>query len=237
MDFCDAIRKVAELGFNAIETYNWKNLDTDAVRRTLDETGVELISMCTTEFRLTDPQYREARVNGVRETCEAAKKMGVRKLITQVGNDTGAPREEQHASIVAGLRAGAPILEEYGVTMMIEPLNTYVNHPGYYLWSAQEAFDIIREVGSPCVKVIYDIYHQQVMEGNIIPNIVNNLDLIAHLHGAAHPGRIDLQFGENNYRFIIDAVDKAGYTGCLGLEYRPTMPAEESLKEAKRLFG
>ena len=75
------------------------------------------------------------------------------------------------------------------------------------------------------------------MEGNIIPNIVNNLDLIAHLHGAAHPGRIDLQFGENNYKFIIDAVDKAGYTGCLCLEYRPTMPAEESLKEAKRLFG
>ena len=154
-----------------------------------------------------------------------------------MGNDTGAPREEQHASIVEGLRAGAPILEKYGITVMIEPLNTYVNHPGYYLWSAVEAFDIVREVNSPNVKVIFDIYHQQVMEGNIIPNIVNNLDLIAHLHGAGHPGRNEMQYGESDYRVINAAVDKAGYTGALGLEYRPLLDPMESLKEAKRIYG
>ena len=198
LDFCEAIRKVAELGFDAVETYKWQDLDIDRVKETLDETGVELLSMCTTEFHLTEPQYRDAWVEGVRETCAAAQRLGVKKLITQVGKDTGAPREEQHASIVAGLRAGAPILEEYGITMMIEPLNTYVNHPGYYLWSAVEAFEIVREVNSPCVKVIFDIYHQQVMEGNIIPNIVNNIDLIAHLHGAGHPGRNEMQYGESD---------------------------------------
>ena len=236
-DFCDAIRKVAELGFDAIETYKWKGLDLDAVRQALDETGVELLSMCTTEFRLTDPLCRELWLAGLQESCIAAKRLGVKRLITQVGQDTGAPREEQHASIVAGLKAGAPILKEYGVTMMIEPLNTLVNHPGYYLWSAVEAFDIIREVDSPFVKVIYDIYHQQVMEGNIIPNITKNLELIAHLHGAGHPGRHEMQNGESNYRFIIDEVDKAGYTGAIGLEYSPLMDPIESLKEAKRLFG
>jgi hypothetical protein len=131
-------------------------------------------------------------------------------MITQVGKDTGAPREEQHASIVAGLRAAAPILEAYGVTLMIEPLNTLVNHPGYYLTAATEAFAIIDEVGSPRVKVIYDIYHQQVTEGNILPSILNNLDKIAHLHGAGHPGRHELQNGENDYRFIMKAVDEAG---------------------------
>ena len=72
---------------------------------------------------------------------------------------------------------------------MIEPLNTLFNHPGYYLWSAVEGFDIIREVDHPLVKVVYDIYHQQIMEGNIIPNITQNLDCIAHLHSAGHPGR------------------------------------------------
>ena len=237
VDFCDAIRTCAALGYDTVETYNWKDLDLTAVRKTLDETGVNLTSMCTTEFRLTDPAYRTLWLAGLRESCVAAQKLGVPHLITQVGADTGAPREEQHASIVEGLRAGTPILEEYGVTLMIEPLNTYVNHPGYYLWSAVEGFEIIREVNHANVKLIFDIYHQQVMEGNIIPNITNNLDCIAHLHGAGHPGRNELQYGENDYRVIMAAVDKAGYTGALGLEYKPLLAPIESLQEARRIYG
>ena len=195
------------------------------------------MSMCTTEFRLTDPQYRNLWVEGLRQSCIAAQRLGVKRLITQVGKDTGAPREEQHASIVAGLMAGIPILEEYGVTVMIEPLNTYVNHPGYYLWSSAEAFEIIRRVNHPNVKMVYDIYHQQVMEGNIIPSILNNLDCIAHLHGAGHPGRNELQFGENDYHVILAAADKAGYTSAMGLEYQPLLDPMESLKKAKELYG
>ena len=101
-ELCSAIKQAAALGYDAVETYRWKDLDLDEVKRTLDETGVELLSMCTTEFRLTEPEYREAWVAGIKESCEAAKKLGVKRLITQVGKDTGAPREEQHASIVEG---------------------------------------------------------------------------------------------------------------------------------------
>ena len=237
VNFCDAIRKTAELGYDAIETYDWKELDLDEVRKTLDETGVELISICTTEFNLTDPQYRDSWIKGIKESCEAAKKLGVKNIITQVGNDTGASQEEQHRSIVDGLKAGAPILEEYGITVMIEPLNTYVDHRGYYLWSSAEAFEIIKEVNSPYVKVIYDIYHQQVMEGNIIPNITKNLYLIAHLHGAGHPGRHEMQYGESDYKNIIKAVDAAGYKGALGLEYSPLLDPIDSLTEAKKIYG
>ncbi len=236
MDFCDAIRKVKELGFDAAETYNWKDLDLEKVRETCEETGVELLSMCTTEFNMTDPAKRELWLAGLRESCAAAKKAGVKRLITQVGQDTGAERAVQHESIVAALKEARPILEESGVTIMIEPLNTYVNHPGYYLWSSKEAFDIIREVNHPLVKVVYDIYHQQVMEGNIIPSITQNLDCIAHLHSAGHPGRHELQFGENDYHVIFAAVDKAGYTGACGLEYGPTMDSVESLEEFKRIY-
>ena len=236
MDFCDALRRVKALGFDAAETYNWKGLDFDAVRRTCQETGVELLSMCTSEFRMTDPAFREAWLAGLEESCRAANRMGVKRLITQVGQDTGAPRAEQHAAIVETLRQARPILEKSGVTIMLEPLNTLVNHPGYYLWSAVEGFEIIRELNHPLVKLVYDIYHQQVMEGNIINNITNNLDCIAHLHSAGHPGRIDLQFGENDYKYIFKRVDEAGYTGACGLEFRPTLGGEESLKEFRRIY-
>lgn len=237
VDFTDAVRTVGKLGFDAAETYSWKHLDLDAVREACEESGVELLSMCTTEFKMTDPSFRNAWLAGLKESCAAAKRVGATRLITQVGNDTGAPREEQHASIVAALKEAKPILEDSGVTIMIEPLNTYVNHPGYYLWSSVEGFDIVREVDHPLVKVVYDIYHQQVMEGNIIPNITKNLDCIAHLHSAGHPGRNELQYGENDYKVIFDAVDKSGYTGSCGLEYRPLMDPIESLKEARRLYG
>ena len=237
MDFCEAIKKVAGLGFTAIETYAWKGLDLDKIAVTCKETGVQLLSLCTTEFRMTDPAYRKEWLEGLEESCVAANKVGAKKLITQVGQDTGAPREEQHAAIVETLKQAIPILEKYGITVMIEPLNTYVNHPGYYLWSSVEGFEIVREVGHPLVKVIYDIYHQQVMEGNIIPNITKNLDCIAHMHAAGHPGRNELQLGESDYKNIFTAADKAGYDGYCGLEYGPTMDPTESLKLAKEIYG
>ena len=236
-DFCDAIKMVGELGYDCAETYKWQGLDLDKVRGACEENGVELLSMCTTEFRMTSPENRKLWLEGLKESCAAAKKVGASRLITQVGQDTGAPREEQHASIVAALKEAKPILEDSGIIIMIEPLNTYVNHPGYYLWSSVEGFEIIREVDHPLVKVVYDIYHQQVMEGNIIPNVTNNLDCIAHLHSAGHPGRNELQFGENDYNVIFKAIDKAGYTGACGLEYRPLLDPVESLKEAKRIYG
>jgi len=236
-DFCEALRQIAAIGYDAVETYDWTKLDLENVRKTLEETGLELISICTTDFRLTSPEHRETWLSGLRESCITAKKLGVRHLITQVGNDTGAPREEQRCSVVEGLRAGVPVLEEYGVTVMIEPLNILVDHPGYFLWSSAEAFDIVKEVGSENVKVVYDIYHQQISEGNIIPTVLSNLEYIAHLHGAGHPGRGELQSGESDYGVIINAIDRAGYKGALGLEYFTAADPVESLTAAKIIYG
>ncbi len=237
LPFETAVEKIAALGYTRAEIYGWQQLELASAAEALRRTGVTLLSMCTTEFCLTDPARRGLWLEGIRESCEAAAALGVKKLITQVGPDTGAPREAQHRSVADGLKAGAALLERAGVTVMIEPLNVKVDHPGYYLTSSAEAFEIVREVGSPNVKVVFDIYHQQISEGNIIPNITENLDLIAHLHAAGHPGRNELQFGENDYRNIFAAVDRAGYTGACGLEYRPLMAPEESLAEAKRLYG
>ena len=87
------------------------------------------------------------------------------------------------------------------------------------------------------MRVVFDIYHQQIMEGNIIPNITNNLDCIAHLHAAGHPGRHELQFGESDYRNIFAAVDAADYSGACGLEYKPLLDPMESLRLARELYG
>lgn len=236
MDFCRALYKIKELGFDAAETYNWKNLDLEKTAFASKDSGVEIVSLCTTEFRLTDTAYRQAWLDGLKESVVAAKKLDAKRLITQVGNDTGEERARQHENIVETLRLAKPILDDSGVTIMLEPLNTYYNHPGYYLWSSIEGFEIVREVDHPNVKIIYDIYHQQVMEGNIINNIRDNLDCISHMHAAGHPGRNELQYGENDYKVIFDAIDKMGYTGCCGLEYTPLLDPVESLKEFKRIY-
>lgn len=235
-DFCEAIKKIGRLGFNAAETYDWKSLEPEKVRAACSESGVELISMCTSFFNMTEPEAAETWLDALKESCRAAKKLGVGRLITQVGADTGKERAFQHESIVKNLKAAESVLEYYGITLMIEPLNTLVDHKGYYLTSSAEAFDIIREAGGRFSKVVFDIYHQQISEGNIIPNIVNNLELIAHLHCAGHPGRHDLQLGENDYNVIFAAVDKAGYDGFCGLEYSPVGTAEESLEAFKRIY-
>ena len=225
------------MGYDAVEVYGFGGWDLSVVRATLDETGVEMISMLVPETRMTDPTYRESWLDALKTACEAARIVGAKHLITQVGPDTGAPRETQHAAIVETLKLAKPILEQYGVTVMPEPLNTKVNHPGYYLTTSTEAFEIIREVDSPFVKVIYDIYHQQVTEGDIIPTVVKNLDAIAHLHAAGHPGRHELWEGELNYRYIFDAIDRAGYTGACGLEYGSLGNPLESLMLARERYA
>lgn len=233
----DAIPKIKSLGYDAVETYNWKDMDLSAVKSVCEETGVEFLSMCTTEFRMTDPSFRAQWLAGLTESCQAAQKAGVGRLITQVGPDTGAPREQQHESILAALEAAKPILADSGVILMLEPLNLLVDHPGYYLWSAKEGFEIIREAGHPNIKLVYDIYHQQIMEGNILPSVTQNLDCIAHLHAAGHPGRHELQYGENDYKVIFEKLDQAGYTGACGLEYTPLLLPDESLRLARSLYG
>ncbi len=232
----EAIRKAAVLGYDAVEVWKYEDPDIEGVLQACRETGVEFAAMCTGFFTMTDAACHQEYLDTLRKSAADAQKMGIKRLISQVGADTGAPREEQHANIVKVLKEAGPILEEFGVTLVIEPLNTLVNHKGYYLWSSAEAFDIIREVDHPLVKVLFDIYHQQVMEGNLIANVTNNLDLIGHLHSAGCPGRNELDNGELDYQKIFAAIDQAGYQGVCALEYKPLLPPEESLKQTRALY-
>ncbi|MBA7497799.1 2-oxo-tetronate isomerase [subsurface metagenome] len=127
-------------------------------------------------------------------------------------------------------------MEKEGFTLLLEPLNTYVDHPGYFLNSAKEGARIIRDINHPHIHLLYDVYHMQIMEGNVISTIEQNIDIIGHFHAAGVPGRGELYIGELNYPNIIKRIEGLGYEGCFGLEYFPSMDSEESLKSIKELL-
>jgi hydroxypyruvate isomerase len=224
-----ALEAVKAAGFSNFEFWTWKNRNMDALAQKAKDLGLNCVCFCTKFFNLTDPGQRETFLEGLKESLVQAKKANALSLITQSGNDTGAVRPFQHRSMVAGLKAAAPLLEEAGITLLLEPLNGKVNHPGIYLESSDEGFEIIREVGSPNVKILFDIYHQQITEGDIIRRMTSNIDLIGHIHCAGNPGRHELDSGELDYGQIFKALESAAYKGYAGIEYFPAESPTEGL--------
>jgi hydroxypyruvate isomerase len=220
--FAAACAEVRRAGIPAIEFWGWWDKDLDLLQAARAENDLKISACCTKFISLMDPALREDYLSGLRGSIAAAKRLGTRTLISQVGDHrTGVSREEQRQSLVDGLRAAAPDLESAGVTLVIEPLNELVDHAGYFLIRSDEAFGIVDQVGSPNVKVVFDIYHQQISEGHLIRNIVSNIDKIGHFHAAGNPGRNELQRGEINYPEVFAAIRNTDFKGYVGLEYWP----------------
>lgn len=228
----EAVRRIAAVGGKRFEIWGWWENDLDALEKAMAETGLEMVAMCVKPAGFNDPACRAACVESVRESIAVAKRFGCRNLLMQVGQmREGVSREAQHASIVESLKACAPMAEAAGITLLPEPLNILVDHAGYYLDSSVEGFEIISEVGSPNVKLLYDIYHQQITEGQLIANITANIGLIGHFHVAGVPGRHEpFEDQEINYPAVLAAIHRAGYQGAVGLEYFPRSAPEDSLK-------
>lgn len=223
--FGEACRSVRDSGIPAIEFWSWWDKDLEALLSEVQRNRLSVSACCTKFISLVDPSARGAYLEGLQESIEAASRIGTPTLISQVGDFLpGVPREEQHQSLVDGLREAAPLLEAAGVTLVIEPLNELVDHAGYYLVRSEEAFEIVEKVGSPNVKVVFDIYHQQISEGNLIQNITGNIDKIGHFHAAGNPGRHELQRGEIHYPEVFRAIRQTEYSGYVGLEYWPLDP-------------
>jgi len=184
----------------------------------------------TASGRLLNRRNASIFAENVQETIEAMTPLGVSTFITTSGLELpDVPRADQRDALIEALRTAAPIAEKAGVTIVLEPLNLLVDHQGTYLSSSHEAAEILTEVHSPNVKMLFDIYHQQITEGHIIANLLAYMPLIGHIHTADNPGRHEFGTGEINYTQVLQAVDESGYTGYVGLEYKPTCATARSL--------
>ncbi len=237
MPLPDALRTVADTGYAAFEFWAWWEKDIDQINRLRRELGLTVAACCTKFISLTNPGLRTAYAAGVEASVAAAQQLECQTLISQVGDFLpDVSRAEQRDSIIAGLKQVAPLLESTGITLVIEPLNEQVDHPGYFLVRSDEAFEIVDLVDSPNVKVVFDIYHQQISEGNLLHQIVTHIEKIGHFHAAGNPGRHELTCGEINYPQIFNAIRATRYRGYVGLEYWPLEKPEIGLREVAGWF-
>lgn len=237
LDPADAIARVAAAGIDAFEFWGWWDKDLDVILAARDRHGMQISACCTHFISLVDPAARPNYLAGLESSIAAAKKLDCRTLISQVGDfRVGIDRDHQHRSLVDGLRAAAPMLEDAGITLVIEPLNELIDHVGYYLVQSDEAFEIIDEVASEHVKVVFDLYHQQISEGHVITRATQNMAKIGHFHAAGNPGRHELTVGELHYPSIFGAIAATGYQGYVGLEYWPSGDAAAGLADVAGWF-
>ncbi|UQZ32682.1 glyoxylate-induced protein [Paenibacillus sp. PK3_47] len=220
----EAMKKLHSHGMNIIEFWSWHDKDLKQIRRLQQELGIEVAGVVVTPESLIDPSRREAALDAVKGTAEAARELGCRRMVHTVGTVMeGVSREEMHSYLIEGLQASIPILEEYGVMSAIEPLNTSIDKElsDQYLNTSDEAFSIVEQIGHPLIKVCYDMYHVQIMEGNVLTRLQNNIHHVGHIQGAGAPGRHELYLGELNYDYIFDAIKQMDYDGYVGIEYFP----------------
>ena len=232
-DIYKGLEEIKSCGYDNFEMWGWWDKDITRLIEIKNRLEMNLTACCTKFISLVDHSEINKYIDGLKESIDAAKKLGCTRLISQTGNDTGKSRQHQQEAMINGLRTCAPLLEESGITLVVEPLNTRVDHKGYYLWSSDEGFRIIEEVGSPNIKLLYDIYHQQIMEGDILRRVVPNITSIGHFHAAGNPGRNELYYGVHDYNRIFKAIKDTGYKSYIGYEYFPVDPVTEKKKKTR----
>jgi len=242
----EALAMLAKHGYDAYEMFDWRNaalLETFVTERKkypalacstlVANKGVEAWGC-----GLVNPRDREGFMRELKLSIDAAQQVDCKRLVVLTGNELGGmPRSAQMANAVAALREAAPLLEKQGITAVVEVLNTYVDHAGYFLYYLRDGVELVDRVGSPNVKLLFDIYHVQIMEGNLINNIRAHIERIGHFHVGDVPGRHEPGTGEINYRNVFKAIYELGerFPGYVALEYGRMAPLEENLAAVRQL--
>ena len=237
----DFIPRIAEMGYAAIEIW-MRDEDFETILHLAKEQGLVVASMIGHDLRgggLNDPANHEMITARLRESIDVAAQAGIPGLICFSGTRReGLSEENGINNTAAGLKRIAPYAEQKGVNLNLELLNSKVDHPGYQCDHTAWGRMVIDRVDSPRVKLLYDIYHMQIMEGDIIRTIRDNIERIGHFHTGGVPGRHEIgRSQEINYSAVARAISETPYDLFVGHEYRPTMDVYQSLEQAFDLFN
>lgn len=234
---------VSRTGFAAYEFWLPGKRDMSALQDANRRTGLE-----TACFVVNSPdgkaggaplkrEDRETYLRAVEDAATLAVKLGCRRLITCTGNQMeNVSRERQTACLIETLREAAETAARAGVMLVLETLNTRHDHAGYFLDSLEDAAALARAVDHPSLRLLVDLYHSQIMQGDLACRIREYASWIGHYHAAGVPGRHEMFDGELNYPFLLETIAATGYDGYFGLEYLPKLPDEESLQRSWELL-
>jgi hydroxypyruvate isomerase len=229
----DAIRAAKAAGFAAVECHWPYDVPAAETRDALRETGLPMLGLNTRRGDVTIGENglsalpgREAEARAaVDEALDYARATGTRAVHVMAGNSSG-PRAR--AAFLANLDHACAQAARDGITILIEPLNPY-DAPGYFLNGTGQAADIIRTLGAPNLRMMFDCYHVQIIEGDVVRRLGALLDLVGHIQIAAVPDRGAPDHGELNYRHVLREIRTLGWDRPVGAEYRPIGPTDESL--------
>jgi hydroxypyruvate isomerase len=243
LPFLERVRKVKDAGFSHYEFWPWRGKDIDGIIKLNEELGLEVSQFSASPVKgfrhgitTPDPARLAEFEEEIRSAVPVARKLGVKKLCVVAGEETeGYSRDEQTRAVIAALKAGARIVEPEGITIILEPLNILVDHPRQLIVYSSHAAEVLRAVGSPNVKMLFDIYHQQISEGNLTGNIRKYRDLIGYFQLADHPGRHEPTTGEISYPFVLRTIHDVGYRDPIGLEMSPKSDPMAAFQAIRRV--
>lgn len=228
-DLIDQLNYIAEQGFTAFEDNNLKKRTVDfqeKMSKTMQKKGLDMGVFVAHTIHWKEPNLasgdknkREEFLNEIRESVEVAKRINARWMTVVPGyKDLRLDLSYQTVNVTDSLKYACEILEPHGLVMVLEPLN-FLNHPGLFLTESPQAYQICKSVGSSSCKILFDIYHQQIQEGNLLPNINKCWEEIAYFQIGDNPGRKEPTTGEINYKNIFKYIHNRGFDGILGMEH------------------
>jgi hydroxypyruvate isomerase len=225
------------------EYAGWTDADVDRVKKLARSLhlGMDVLiatpNWPTRPVSMVDPAQRDNFLADVRAAIRYAEKLEVPQILLMSGNAiAGRTHEEQYASLLEGCKRAGDLLAAANLTAIVEPLNSLVNHKGFFLTTCVEGARLIRHVDNPHVRLLFDIYHEQVQIGNVIRTLTEAADVVAVFHIADNPGRNDPGSGEINYQNVYKAIRKTGYRGYVAMEYLPLGDQVQSLTKALNDF-
>src|SRR5882757_420311 len=237
LPFEQRVEKVAEAGYHAVELVDeYKNWSPEDFRRStakLRSLGIVVDAMAGVWAGIADPKLQEKFLSDLANFVPIAEQLECSAIIVLSGNRVeGLSRDAHHESCVENLKRAAEIADKRNLTLLLENIDQEEN-PKYYLTSVAEGFEIIRQVNQPRVKFLYDFYHEQISEGNLISKLEKNIEQVGLLHVADVPGRHEPGTGEINYASIYRKLAQLDYRGYVAMEFKPASDPVASLRSAR----